>query len=38
LVVTLADDGLHQCDDRRASHPYVAGLIEEAAIGLGMQP
>ncbi len=38
LVVTLADDGLHHCDDRRASHPYVAGLIEEAAIGLGMQP
>ena len=38
LVVTLGDDGLHQCDDKRASHPYVAGLIEEAAIGLGMQP
>ena len=38
LLVTLGDDGLHQCDDKRASHPYVAGLIEEAAIGLGMQP
>ena len=38
LVVSFGDDGLHQCDDKRASHPYVAGLIEEAAIGLGMQP
>ena len=38
LVIDYRDDGLHQCDDNRASHPYVAALIEEAAIGLGLQP
>lgn len=38
LTVQTGDDGLLQCDDSRASHPYVASLIEEAAIGLGVQP
>ena len=38
LIVQTGDDGLLQCDDSRASHPYVASLIEEAAIGLGVQP
>ena len=38
LLVTYEDDGLLQCDDTRAKHPYVASLIEEASIGLGLQP
>lgn len=38
LMVHTGDNGLLQCDDSRASHPYVASLIQDAAIGLGLQP
>jgi len=30
--------GVIRSDDHRASHAYVAGLIQDAAIGLGLQP
>ena len=38
LVVERGGNGQWHCDDQRASHAYVSALIEEATIGLGLQP
>ena len=38
LMVERGGNGQWHCDDKRASHAYVSALIEEATIGLGLQP
>lgn len=38
LVSRVSQEGVLECDDSRALHPYVAGLLQEACIGLGLRP
>ena len=38
LVSRVNREGEFESDDSRASHPYVAALLQEACIGLGLRP
>ena len=38
LVTHVNREGELESDDSRASHPYVAALLQEACIGLGLRP
>ena len=38
LVTHVNREGELESDDSRASHPYVASLLQEACIGLGLRP
>ena len=38
LVCSITDNGVLESDDSRAQHPYVAGLLQEACVGLGLRP
>ena len=38
LKVNCLDNGVLESDDIRSSHAYVAGLLQDAAIGLGLHP
>ena len=38
LVSRINHEGVLESDDSRASHPYVAALLQEACIGLGLRP
>ena len=38
LVSRVNREGELESDDSRASHPYVAALLQEACIGLGLRP
>ena len=38
LVSRVNREGVLESDDSRASHPYVASLLQEACIGLGLRP
>ena len=38
MVCNITDNGVLESDDSRAQHPYVAGLLQEACVGLGLRP
>jgi len=38
LVCRVSQQGVLDSDDSRAEHPYVAGLLKEACVGLGLRP
>ena len=38
LVSRVNHEGVLESDDSRAAHPYVAALLKEACIGLGLRP
>ena len=38
LVSHVNHEGVLESDDSRASHPYVAALLQEACVGLGLRP
>ena len=38
LLSRVNDAGVLESDDRRAEHPYVAALLQEACVGLGLRP
>ena len=38
MICTINAIGVLESDDSRAQHPYVAGLLQEACVGLGLCP
>jgi len=38
LVSRVSHEGVLESDDTRSTHPYVAALLQEACIGLGLRP
>ena len=38
LICKINDIGALESEDSRARHPYVAGLLQEACVGLGLCP
>ena len=38
MICRINDNGVLESDDSRARHPYVAELLQEACIGLGLCP
>ncbi|QNI73446.1 single-stranded-DNA-specific exonuclease RecJ [Synechococcus sp. NOUM97013] len=38
LVCRVNQEGVLDSEDSRAEHPYVAGLLKEACVGLGLRP
>ncbi|MBL6801079.1 MAG: single-stranded-DNA-specific exonuclease RecJ [Synechococcus sp. BS307-5m-G37] len=38
LICKINDIGVLESEDSRARHPYVAGLLQEACVGLGLCP
>ena len=38
LVSRVSHEGVLESDDTRATHPYVAALLQEACVGLGLRP
>lgn len=38
LVSRVNHEGVLESDDSRAEHPYVAALLQEACVGLGLRP
>ncbi len=38
LVSRVSHEGVLESDDSRSTHPYVAALLQEACIGLGLRP